>query len=181
MPSILPRQQKILASVLAGLGVGLIAVSISGSSEAQSNCVRRADGTILLPLIAPIVSSDSASERADFSSAGVATKEQQQVRLNSAQIVLKQAKVAVALSQVQLAQARINLVEFQAKHNSAKILSAQGKVSRQQAALVVAAYKLAQLQHGFASIGLQESQAQLVAANTKVSKLGGKANTQAEM
>ena len=120
-----------------------------------------------LPLVPPSVSSDPTSE--------------QPVRLNAAQITLKQAKVAVSLSQAQLAQARINLTEFTAKHNSAKILSAQGKVSRQQADLALASYKLGQLQHSAASIGLQETTAQLIAAKAEVSKLGCKSNSVTEM
>jgi hypothetical protein len=107
--------------------------------------------------------------------------ENQPIRLNSAQIALEDAKVAVSLSQAQLAQARMNLTEFQAKHDSAKILSAQGKVSRQEADTAKAAYNLAQLQHNAASIGLQESTAQIIAAKAEVSKLGCKPNSVTEI
>jgi hypothetical protein len=132
-----------------------------------------------LPLVPTIVSSDPTSERfrqaeappTDLNTtAGVAVKEEPPVQLNCAQIALKEAQVAVSLSQSQLAQARINLREFQAKHDSAKILSAQGKVSRQEADTAKAAYELAQLQHSSAAIGLQDSQAQLIAAKSEVSK-----------
>jgi Iron/manganese superoxide dismutases, alpha-hairpin domain len=136
----------------------------------------------VIPILTPIVSSDPASELADFSTtAGVATTEQQPVRLNSAQSALKEAQVAVSLSQAQLVQARINLIEFQAKHDSAKILSAQGKVSRKQADLALAAYKLAQLQHSSASIGLRDSKTQLIAAKAEVSRLGCKASAVNQM
>jgi hypothetical protein len=190
MPGTSPQQQKILVSILAGLGASLILVNTSGSCDAQSNCIPQANLPIGqsprlandLPTVTPIAIGDPASERVDLNTtAGVATTQQQPVRLNSAQIALKEAQVAVSLSQAQLAQARINLSEFQAKHDSAKILSAQGKVSRKQADLAVAAYKLSQLQHSSASIGLQDSQTQLIAAKAEVSRLGCKANTVNQM
>jgi multidrug resistance efflux pump len=135
-----------------------------------------------LPLVAPIVSSELTSDRGDLSTTARVTAQQQQPSpLQSAHVNLKEAKVAVKLSQAQLAQARINLIEFRAKHNSSKILSAQGKVNRQHADTAKAAYELAQLQHKSASIGLQESQAQLVAAQAEVSKLGRKANLVKQM
>jgi hypothetical protein len=181
MPSTSPRQQKILVAILAGLGVGLIAVSISGSSDAQSNCVRQANRAILLPLVAPIVSSDPTSDRGDLSTtAGVAVKNDRLVRLNSAQVTLKEAQVAVSLSQAQLTQARINLSEFQTKYNSAKILSEQGKISRQQLSTAKSAYDLGQAQQSSALIGVEECTTQLVAAKAEVRRLRREANTAIE-
>ena len=179
--SLLPPKR--LVSILAGLGSGLIFVSISNLGIDRSTRIPQvAERTVLLPLVAPLLSSELTSHRGDLStSAGIATTEQQPVRLNSAQIALKEAQVAVSLSQAQLAQARINLSEFQAKHDSAKILSQQSKVSRQEADTAKAAYKLAQLQHSSAAIGLQDSQAQLIAAKAEVSRLGCKANTIKQM
>jgi hypothetical protein len=147
--------------------VGLLVVGLMHLSTANSQSVDRA---IELPRVPPIVSSEIASAPADVQQAPPA-------RLNSARIALEDAKVAVSLSQAQLAQARMNLREFQAKHDKAKILAAQGKVTRKQADLAVTAYKLAQLQHTSASIGLRESQAQLIAAKAEVSKLGCKSNS----
>jgi hypothetical protein len=157
---------------IAGVGiVGLVMAGFMDSPASNSQSVNR---THDLPLLPPIVSSDPTSKPADL-------KQQQPVRLNSAQITLKQAEVAVSLSQAQLAQAQINLTEFTAKHNSAKILSAQGKVDRKQADLALASYQLVQLQHRAAAIGLQDTTAQLIAAKAEVSKLGCKPNSIAEM
>jgi hypothetical protein len=184
MPSTPPQQQKILVSTLTGVGVGLIVVSISGSCDAQATCTRRqvVGRSIALPLVAPIVSSESTSDGGDLSTtAQIDVKNDRSAQLNSAQIALKEAQVAVSLSQAQLAQARINLIEFRAKHNSAKILSQQAKVSRQQADTAKAAYELAQLQHSSALTGLQECTAQLVAAKAEVRRLGRKTNTETQM
>jgi hypothetical protein len=179
MTSKSPLQPKIPVSILAGLGAGLLVVSFSDSCAVQSTRVPPvADRVMVLPLVAPtIVSSESTSSRAELSTnAGAEVDDNQPVRINSAEIALKEAKVAVALSQAQLAQARINLIEFQAKHNNAKSLSEQGRVSRQHLDTAKAAYELAKLQHSSASIGLQESRTQLVAAKTEVCRLGRKAN-----
>jgi hypothetical protein len=182
MPTNSPQQQKILIAILAGLGVGSIVVSISGSCDAQSICFRQVADRSMLPLVAPIASSKSISDGGDLSTtAGIDVKNDRSARLNSAQIALKEAQVAVSLSQAHLAQARINLIEFRAKHNSAKILSQQDKVSRQQADTAKAAYELAQLQHSSALTGLQECTAQLVAAKAEFRRLGRKADTEIEM
>jgi hypothetical protein len=172
--------------------VGVIGLAIAGSIHSQTSnsqqAVRGASQpenqamghsprlSIDLPIVTPVVSVDPTSERAVSTTTGVDAREKQTAPLQSARANLKEAQVAVSLSQAQLAQARINLSEFQAQHDTTKILSQQGKVSRQAAATAQAAYKLAQLQHRSASIGLQESQAQLVAAKAEVSKLGCKAN-----
>ena len=161
-------------------GVGIVGLVVAGFihlpiSNSQS-VVRVAspwNHKIDLPLVPPIVSTDPTSQQVDLN-------QKQPVRLNAAQIALKQAKVAVSLSQAQLAQARINLTEFTAKHNKTKILSAQGKVDRKQADLALASYKLAQLQHSSASIGLQDSTAQVIAAKAEVSKRGCKPNSGTE-
>ena len=158
--------------------------------QREASPTRRFANAIDLPMVPPIVTSDPTSEGfrpaeapiTDLTiTARVDVPEKPPVRLSSAQIALKEAKLAVSLSQVQLAQARINLSEFQAKHDTAKIFSAQGKVNRQQAATARAAHKLAQLQHSSATIGLQESQAQLIAAQAEISKLGCKANAGSKM
>lgn len=174
----LPAQKRGLCPI-AGFGIaGLIVAGLHLPTSNSQQVVR----SIELPLVPPIVSSDSTWARLDFSTTtGVAVNQEPPARLNSTRSALKQAKVAVSLSQTQLAQARKNLIEFQAKHETAKILSEQGKVSRQQAALAVAAYKLAQLQHDSAAIGVRASQAQLIAARSKVSRLGCKANSVTEM
>jgi hypothetical protein len=187
MPIKSPQQSKLPVSILAGLGVSLLVVSIANleiddprerlRQRSTRSSQQDVDRSIELPLVVPIVSSELASDRSDrTTTARVAAQQQQPSPLQSAHVTLKEAKVAVKLSQVQLAQARINLTEFRAKHHSTKTLSAQGKVSRQQADNAKAAYELAQLQHKSASIGLQESQAQLVAAQAEVSKLGRKVN-----
>jgi hypothetical protein len=150
------------------VGFSIVGLVIAGSSQLQISNSQSVDRTIELPIATPIISSDATSEQVDV--------KEQPVRLNSAQIALKEAKVAVSLSQAQLAQARINLIEFQAKHNKVKILSAQGKVSRKQADLAVASYKLAQLQHSSAAIGLQDSKTQLIAAKAEVRSPGCKAS-----
>jgi hypothetical protein len=184
MPIKSPQQSKIPVSILAALGSSLLVVSISESDlvrstrspqVAERSIEQSPRFAIELPMIAPIVSSDSTSDRSDRTTAGVTAKKQQPSPLQSAHAALKQAKVAVKLSQVHLAQARTNLIEFRAKHNNAKVLSAQGKVSRQHVDNAKAAHQLAQSQHKSASIGLQESQAQLIAAQAEVSKLGRKA------
>ncbi len=170
----LPQQLKIPVSILTGLGAGLLIVSISDAWIVRFSRVVPpvADRTIALPLVAPtIVSSESTAV-----ATAVGVEDERPVRLDSARIALREARVAVTLSQAQLAQARMNLIEFQAKHNQAKILSAQGKISRQQADTAKAAYELAKLQHSSATIGLQESMTQLVAAKAEVGKLGRKAN-----
>jgi hypothetical protein len=189
MTSKSPQPPKLPASILAGVGAGvLIVVSIANlgiDSRLRQRSTRSpqvAARSIELPLVTPIVSSESTSDRGDLSTtARVAAQKQQPSPLPSAHVNLKEAKVAVKLSQAQLAQARINLIEFRAKHNSTKILSAQGKVSRQHVDKTKAADRLAQLQHNTASIGLQESQAQLIAAQAEVSKLGRKANPVRQM
>jgi hypothetical protein len=199
MPIKSPQSLTLPVSILAGIGSSLIVVSISEFDLVRSSrspqvadrsigqsprfCAgRRFANANELPLVAPIVSSDSTSDRSDLSTtAEVTAKKQQPSPLQSAHVALKQAKVAVTLSQAQLAQARTNLIEFRAKHNSTKILSAQGKVSRQHADKAKAAYQLAQSQHKSASIGLQESQTQLIAAQAEVSKLGRKANAVKQM
>jgi hypothetical protein len=182
MPIKSPLPAKIPVSILAGLGSGLVFVSMFDLGiERSTRSPQVAERTALLPLVVPIVSIETSDPGDLRTTAGVATTQQQPVRLNSAQIALKDAKVAVSLSQAQLAQARINLSEFQAKHDKAKVLSAQGKVSRKQADLAVAAYKLAQLQHSSAAIGLRDSQTQLIAAKAEVSKLCRKANTVNQM
>ncbi|AFY92698.1 hypothetical protein [Chamaesiphon minutus] len=169
---------------MAGMSiVGLLAIGSIQLPTSNSQSMDRAIGQSPrfakdLPIAMPIVSSDPASERADLSTtSGAAVEEEQPVRLNSARIALKDAQVAVSLSQAQLAQARINLSEFKAKHDKAKILSAQGKVSRKQADLALASYKLAQLQHSSAAIGLRDSHTQLIAAKAEVRSLGRKANS----
>jgi hypothetical protein len=149
---------------------GIVGLVVAGCIYLPTSNSQQVGRKIDLPILPPIVSSDLTSKQADL-------KQKQPVRLNAAQITLKQAKVAVSLSQAQLAQARINLTEFTAQHNKTKILSAQGKVSRQQADLALASYKLAQLQHSAASIGLEETTAQLIAAKAEVSKLGCKPNS----
>jgi multidrug resistance efflux pump len=151
-------------------GIGIVGLVVAGFMHLPTSNSQSVDRTNDLPLVPPIVSSDPTSAQA-------ALEQKQPVQLNSAQITLKQAEVAVSLSQAQLAQARINLAEFTAKHNSAKILSAQGKVSRKEADLALASYKLAQLQHSSASIGLQDSKTQLIAAKAQVSKLGCQSNS----
>ncbi|WP_373542763.1 hypothetical protein [Chamaesiphon sp.] len=183
MPTTSPQHNKILVSILAGLGVGLIVVSISGSCDANSNCVPQvAQNPMGLPLVAPIVSSEPTSDRGDFSTpARVKVKDDRPAPLQSAQIDRQEAQVAVSLSQAQLAQARINLIEFQAKYDSAKILAQQGQVSRQQLDTAKAAYNLAQVQHRAALIGVQDSTAQLVAAKAEVSRLSRKTHTTTEM
>ena len=170
--------QKIPVSIFAGLGISLVFISIANLGVDRSISVAPvANRTLDLPTLAPIVSSESTANPADLSTtAKVATKEQQPVRINSAQIALSEARVAVALSQVQLDRARTNLIEFQAHHNSAKILSEQGKVSRQRLDTAKAAHELAKLQHSSASLGLQESTAQLFASKAEVCRLGRKAN-----
>jgi hypothetical protein len=176
MPIKSPQSPKLPVSILAGIGSSLLVVSISESDLVRSSrSLQVAERSIELPLVAPIVSSDSTSDRSDRTTAGVTAKKQQPSPLQSAHAALNQAKVAVKLSQVHLAQARTNLIEFRAKHNNAKVLSAQGKVSRQHVDKAKAAHQLAQSQHKSASIGLQESQAQLIAAQAEVSKLGRKA------
>ena len=163
-------------------GVGIIGLVVAGFMHLPTSRRQSVDRTIHLPLVPPIVSGDPTSAQVDLrTTVGVDVTEKQPVRLNSAQITLKQAEVAVSLSQAQLAQARINLTEFTAKHNSTKILSAQGKVDRKEADLALASYKLAHLQHSAASIGLQDSKTQLIAAKNKVSKLGCKSNSGTEM
>jgi hypothetical protein len=171
----LPQQLKIPVSILAGLGVGILIVSTSDSCVVRSTRAPQvADRPIDLPLVAPtIVNSES--------TAAVEVEDEQPIRLNSARIALKEARVAVSLSQAQLAQARINLIEFQAKHNKAKILSAQGKISRQHLDTAKAAYELAKLQHSSATIGLKESMTQLVAAKAEVYRIARKANPGATM
>jgi membrane fusion protein, multidrug efflux system len=181
MPTTSPQHHKILVSILAGLGFGLIFVSISGSCDANSNCVSQANRAIVLPLVAPTVSSEPTSEQGDLSTTRVAVKDDRPVPLQSAHVTLKEAQLAVSLSQTQLAQARINLIEFQAKYDSVKILSQQDRVSRQQLDTARAAIELAQLQHSLALMDVQECTAQLVAAKAEVSRLGRKANTTAEM
>jgi hypothetical protein len=178
-----PLKPKIPVSILAGLGTVLLVTSISDSSVVQSILVHPvADKTMVLPLVTPLVSNEPVSDREDLNTnIGVTTKADRPIQLNSAQIALKEAKVAVSLSQAQLDRARINLIEFQAKHNNAKISAAQGKVSRQHTDTAKAAYKLAQLQHSSAAIGLQESTAQLIAAKAEVSRLGSKANATNQM
>jgi hypothetical protein len=168
---------KIPVSILAGLGTGLIIVSIFNLGiERSTRSPQVADRSLDLPLVTPIVSRNSTSDRGDLTTIGVTANKQQPIPLQSAHVNLKQAKVAVTLSQARLAQARTNLIEFRAKHGNAKLLSAQGKVSRQHADTAKAAYQLAQSQHHSASIGLQASQAQLIAAQAEVSRLGRKAN-----
>lgn len=200
MTSKSPPPPKIPVSIWAGLGaVLLIVVSLANlgidsprdrRSQRSTSSPQVADLeigqsprlAIDLPLVAPIVSSESTSDRGDLSStAGVTANQQQPIPLQSAHVNLKHAKVAVTLSQARLAQARTNLIEFRAKHGNAKILSAQGKVSRQHADTAKAAYQLAQSQHRSASIGLQESQAQLIAAQAEVSRLGRKTNSVNQM
>jgi hypothetical protein len=168
----------------AGLGiVGLVTIGAIHLPTSNSQQVERVasplgNRTIDLPIVKPTVSVETISERADLiTPAGVDVKEKPPVKLNSAQIAFKEARVAVSLSQAQLAQARMNLCEFKAKHDKAKILAAQGKVSRKQADLAVASYKLAQLQHNSAAIGLRDSHTQLIAAKAEVRSLGHKANT----
>lgn len=183
MPTISPQQQKIIGLILAGLGVGSLFISISSVSDAEATSARQvADRAIGQPVVASIVSSASTADRGNLSTAArVETNEDRPAPLQPAHVTLKEAQVAVALSQAHLAQARINLIEFQAKHDDSKILSQQGKVSRQQLDTAKAAYTLAQSQHRSALIGLQECTAQLVAAKAEVSKLGRKANTEAQM
>jgi hypothetical protein len=62
-------------------------------------------------------------------------------------------------------------------YHNAKVLSAQGKVSRQQLDTAKTAHELAKLQHSSASIGLQECTTQLVAAKAEVRRLKREANT----
>jgi hypothetical protein len=192
MPNISsPQHQKILVLILAGLGVGSFLVSISGASDAQATSARKVvDRAIgqsphfanVQPVVGSIVSTESTSDRVNLSTtARLEINDDRPIPLQSAQITLKEAQVAVALSQAHLDIARINLIEFQAKHDSHKILSQQGKVSRQQLDTAKAAYALAQSQHRSASIGLQESTAQLVAAKAEVSRLGRKANAELQM
>jgi hypothetical protein len=182
MPIKSPQSPRLPVSILAGIGSSLLVVSISESDLVRSSrSPQVAERAIELPLVAPIVSSDSTSDRSDRATTGVTAKKQQPSPLQSAHAALKQANVAVKLSQAHLAQARTNLSEFRAKHNNAKVLSARGNVSRQHADNAKAAYQLAQLQHKSASIGLQESQAQLIAAKAEVRKLGRKANAVKQM
>ncbi len=179
MFSNLSQPNKSLISVLAGLGSGLVVVSISESCVVQSTCISKvAERAIVVPQVAPIVSIESTSNQEDLTlTSGMRAKEDRTIPLNSAQIALKEAKVAVSLSQTQLAQARINLIEFQIKHNNAKLLSQRGKVSSKHVNTTKAAYELARLQHRSAEIGLQASKAQLIAAKAEVSRLGCKANS----
>jgi hypothetical protein len=143
--------RSIAGSGVVGLAVaGVIGLSISDSQQAVRITSPLGNQAIDLPIVAPIVSSDPTS-----------------VRLNSTQIALKEAKIAVSRSQAQLVQSQINLIEFQAKHNNAKILYRQGKVSRQQVDSSKSAHKLMQVLHSSASIGLQESIAQLIATKAK--------------
>jgi hypothetical protein len=169
-------------------GVGIVGLAVAGFMMHSPTSNSQRAGLAIghspsvatdVPTVTPIVSSELASDLS--TTAEVAVKQKQPARLNSAQIALKEAQVAVSLSQAQLAQARINLREFQAKHDTAKILSAQGKVNRQAATTAKAAYNLAQLQHRSAAIGLQGSQAQLIAAKAQVSRLGCKANRATEL
>jgi hypothetical protein len=155
-------------------GFGIVGLVVAGLIYLPTSNSQQVGRKIDLPILPPIVSSDPTSKQADLN-------QNQPVRLNAAQITLKQAKVAVSLSQAQLAQARINLIEFTAEHNKTKILSAQGKVDRKQADLALASYKLAQLQHSSAAIGLQETTAQLIAAKAEVSKRGCKPNSVTEL
>jgi hypothetical protein len=163
-------------------GFGIVGLVVAGFIHLPTSNSQHVGRKIDLPLLPPIVSSDSTSEQSDLSTTvGVDLKQKQPVRLNSVQIILKEAKVAVSLSQAHLAQARINLTESTAKHNKTKILSAQGRVSRKQADLALASYQLAQLQHSSASIGLQDSTAQLIAARSELSKSRCKPNSGTEM
>jgi hypothetical protein len=178
-----PLQSKIPVSILAGLGASLLVVGISDSCVTSTRVPAVSDRAMVVPLVAPtIVSSESTADRADLSTgAGTDGEDKQPIRLNPAQIAFKEAKLAVSLSKAQLVQARINLIEFQAKHNNAKILSEQGKLSRKHADTAKTAYELAQLQHSSASIGLQKSTTQLIAAKAEIFKLGRKANNATEM
>ena len=166
------QQQTTFVMMLAGLGVSLTVVGISGC-DAQSNSVRQAQQPIALPFVAPIVSTEPVSDT-QGNTTELEVKDARPVPLQSARVNLKEAQLAVALSQTHLAQARINLIEFQAKHHSTKILSQQGKVSRQQVDTAKAAHQLAQLQHSAAQMEVQACIAQLVAAKAEVSRLGFK-------
>lgn len=182
------------------VGFGVVGLVVAGAiclpTSSRQQVVRVVspveNQTVYLPIVPPIVSSEGTSGRSRqavrtasafaeapptnlSTTAGVDVKAQP-ARPNSNQIALTQTGVAVSLSRAQLAQSRINLVEFQAKHNNTKILYRQGKVSRQQVNTAKSAHKLMQLQHSSASIGLQESMAQLIAAKAKVIELGRNSN-----
>jgi hypothetical protein len=184
MPIKSPQPPKLPVSLWAGLGTGLLIVisMVDLGIYRSTRSSQVADLAIDLPLVTPIVSSKSTSDRGNLSTtAEVAAQQQPPIPLQSAHVNLKEAKVAVTLSQARLAQAQTNLSEFRAKHGNAKILSAQGKVSRQHADTAKAAYQLAQSQHHSASIGLQASQAQLIVAQAEVSRLGRKTNSVNQM
>jgi hypothetical protein len=170
----LPEAQAAAAPTRTIAGFGIVGLVVAGFIHLPTSNSQHVGRKIDLPLLPPIVSSDPTAKQADL-------KQKQPVPLNSAQIILKEAKVAVSLSQAHLAQARINLTESTAKHNKTKILSAQGRVSRKQADLALASYQLAQLQHSSASIGLQDSTAQLIAARSELSKSRCKPNSETEM
>lgn len=151
--------RSIAGSGVVGLAVaGAIGLSTSDSQQfvrgsrsfAPAIASPLENRAIDLPIVTPIVSYDPTS-----------------IPLNSAQIAIKEAGATVSRSQAQLVRSRMNLIEFQAKHNNTKTLYQQGKVGRQQMDSSKSAHKLMQLQHSSASIGLQESTAQLIAAKAK--------------
>jgi Outer membrane efflux protein len=164
------------------VGVGIAGLGIVGASQLPTSNGQQVDRAVELPLVAPIVSSELTSDRGERNTTVELTAQQRPpTQLHSARIAFKEAKVAVALSQAQLVQARANLSEFQAKHDNTKILARQGKTSRQQLDTTRAAIELARSQHHAATIGLQAARSQLIAAKAEVSKLGCKANSTTEM
>jgi hypothetical protein len=160
------------------VGVGIVGLAIVGASQLPTSNRQQVDRSIELPLVAPIVSSELTADRPQRNPTVKLTAQQQQpTPLESARIAFTEAKIAVALSQAQLVQARTNLIEFQAQHDNTKILARQGKASRQHLDTAQSARDLARSQHSSATIGLQAARSQLIAAKAEVSKLGCKANS----
>jgi F0F1-type ATP synthase membrane subunit c/vacuolar-type H+-ATPase subunit K len=144
---------KPLVSIWVGLGVGIIIASVGlgiGVITASIAVDRDAQAT---------------STDLDIANTRIIASTQGDVCI--AQDPIKEAQVALSLSQAHLVQANTNLQKFQSDYSRYKALASQGKATDKQLQAAKVAYNLAQLQKSSALKGLQHAQAQLAAVRVE--------------
>jgi hypothetical protein len=92
-------------------------------------------------------------------------------RLEQAQTAVKEAKIAIALSQADVTQAELNLQTFKTDYDRDRDLYRSGTIDRQKLARTSKIYDFAKAQKGRARDGLQQAQAQLIDAELGVDRL----------
>jgi hypothetical protein len=151
----IPRWQKPLIAI--GIGLGMTALVVSTLEyPSQSTAMRP-----------PTSRSSTLANSAANEQAASTTQD----RPDLAQTAVKEAKLAIALSQADVAQADINIQTFKHDYDRYQDLSKRGLIERQKLVRAKHIYHFAQRQKSYALHGLKIARAQLAAAEIDAAKV----------